>query len=521
MDAMNQRLLAVLFLFGTAAFEIGCYDVFTDPLLLKQTGYDGTSGVGGTGGTGGTGGSSPGCIPGAENLDIDESCGVFVSSSLGGGGSGGKGSKGNPFATIGDALAEAPGKAIYACGEILTEVVKIESGDVTLYGALDCSKGWAYDPTKKTALTAEADQAPLTVGKGVGASVFDFEVEAVSAVAEGGSSIAVIADQGADLTMERCDLVTGDGKDGTAGEQPAGSGTPGPAGKDGQSGCVDLVNKTGGDAGDNTCGLTSQNGGIGGTGTKSDGGSGSDGQPVAATGKGGAPQTAAGATCTPGDIGANGTPGDPGEGASGIGAISGSGYQGEIGAEGKPNSTPGQGGGGGGGAKVCQTMSYAGPGGGGGGAGGCGGIPGKGGKPGGSSIGVLINGANVALIHVSITTLGGGGGGKGGDGQLGGTGGKGGLAGDENSDLAASACGGGKGGKGGDGGPGGGGLGGHSLGIAFKGTAPKQNDVQFTIGKAGLGGAAGNASMLAVAQGASGLTCKSLNFEDGAPSCSN
>ena len=56
-----------------------------------------------------------------------------------------------------------------------------------------------------------------------------------------------------------------------------------------------------------------------------------------------------------------------------------------------------------------------------------------------------------------------------------------------------AACAGGQGGQGGNGGPGGGGLGGHSVGIAFTGSAPTQaGATTLTQGTAGIGGPGGS-----------------------------
>ena len=100
---------------------------------------------------------------------------------------------------------------------------------VTLYGALDCTKGWAYDASKKTALTATADAVPLTLSAsatGAVVSVFDFAITAADASAAGGSSIAVLAN-GVTATLTRVDLVAGKGADGAVGVAPAGSGHEG------------------------------------------------------------------------------------------------------------------------------------------------------------------------------------------------------------------------------------------------------------------------------------------------------
>lgn len=534
---MNQRLFFFL-VANLAVGSLGCFDVFSDPLLVRQTGQDGLVSTGGTGGAGGTGGTTASssstdtstggggtggglnCVPGEENQVVEDDCGVFVSSSLGA--PGGKGTKQEPLATLKEALAVSDGKPIYACGEILTEELKIEAGSVTLYGALDCTKGWSYDPAKKTTLTAEPNQVPVVVGKDASAAIFDVHIEAASATAEGGSSIAVIADSGATLDLERCEVVAGDGATGVTPAKPAGTGTPGGNGQDGQDGCVDGMSKVGGNAGQNMCDGMSYEGGVGGTGTTGSGGTGTDGQPqpgpMPLDGKGGVGQVGMN-QCKAGEPGAQGAIGAPGDGAAGIGMLTGAGYVGVTGGAGKSKGSPGQGGGGGGGAKVCNTGSFAGPGGGGGGAGGCGGLPGLGGGAGGASIGIVSLNATVTMTGGSIRAGNGGKGGTGGDGQSGGKGGDGGQAGDDNNDDEASACDGGKGGRGGDGGPGGGGLGGHSLAIAFTGSAPVLTEVSLDIGMPGDGGPGGAMTMVPAAKGASGLACTSLSFDEGAASC--
>lgn len=472
----------------------------------------------GQGGSGGTGGSPPGCTPSEKNKEIDEVCGAFVSPT--GSDANGDGTKGNPYLTIGKAAAEKP--RVYACADAdkpFDEAVAPKA-DVVIYGGFDCANAdWPYDPTKKSAWTAPADSVPLTVSGEVKVEVYDFEITARDAAMAGGSSLAVLAaGDKAELVLERCEVVAGAGKDGVTPEQPAGTGQPGGAGKDGADGCVDLTTKVGGDAGTNICDAVSYEGGPGGNGTTASGGPGGDGKPQPGTapndGLGGKGQDAQ--DCTTGHQGGQGTNGDPGTGAVAYGTLTATGYQGATGGDGMANATPGQGGGGGGGAKVCTQMSYAGPGGGGGGAGGCPGMQvGKGGGPGGASIGVASVGAAVTLTEVQVTTNKGGAGGTGGDGQSGGKGGNAGNAGADGGDGTASACSGGKGGKGGDAGPGGGGQGGHSIGIAFTGTAPVQTKVVLSPGVAGPGGVAGANNVADGTKGADGQACQTFNFDDG------
>jgi hypothetical protein len=71
------------------------------------------------------------------------------------------------------------------------------------------------------------------------------------------------------------------------------------------------------------------------------------------------------------------------------------------------------------------------------------------------------------------------------------------------------------GGKGGRGGPGGGGLGGHSIGIAFLGTAPVQTGGSIGVpGTPGAGGPGAGADPTPEAMGAKGIACKTINFSE-------
>ena len=446
---MRKHLMAGL-VAGVLGAGAGCYDLFSDPLIFHVGGIDEVGGSGG--GTGGTGGSPPGCTPTEDNKEIDGSCGVFVSSSLAG--EVADGSKEKPYPTIGDALSAADGKPIYACGEVIVEALKVQSGELTLYGALDCANGWAYDSSKRTVLTAAADVVPLVVGAGAVAVIADVKVEAGSAQKTGGSSIAVIADDGATLELTRCELVAGDGKDGQDGFVgfdnigPADSDDPEIQGNDGTNACSTMDMQFGGAAKENPycpVAMGGPLGGIGGTGSVASGSAG-DAQPMPSpeTAQGGAGQPAndpmslwncgVGESLGGGQAGANGSAGTPGLGGIELGTITAEGYTGMAGATGGTGK-PGQGGGGGGGAK--GKTSCAGASGGGGGAGGCGGKGGTGGQPGGASMGLLLVNAKLTLDAVTISTGKGGKGGDGGLGQggaIGGSGGKGGLG-----DLGAPA----------------------------------------------------------------------------------
>ena len=177
-------------------------------------GLSGPTSTGGAGGDGGAGGGLPaGCIPSEAGGPVDDSCGVFVSSSLGDDGSG-DGSKAAPYATLGKAVAEGAA-VIYACTDGFDESLTLTAG-TSLFGGVDCQNGWSYvgDATK-TALTAAADAIPLTLAAGNDTThVHDMDVTAASAAAPGGSSIAMVA-SGVTATIVGTSLTAGDGAAGT------------------------------------------------------------------------------------------------------------------------------------------------------------------------------------------------------------------------------------------------------------------------------------------------------------------
>lgn len=475
---------------------------------------------------GGGGGPSEGCDPSKATGPVPDACGVFVSSA---GDDGASGTKAKPLKTLGAALKKA--RTIYVCGESFTESVRIEKA-VTIYGAVDCTHGWAYDASQRTHLSAPSDAIPLVVDTDADVEVSDMEINAAGATAAGGSSIAVLVSR-APTTLRRCELAAGEAKDGEAG-----STTPDDTSLDGDPG----------DPGASTCDIGLHPGPMGkvktcSTSGSSTAGSGGDGGQIissmlqpASSGANGSPAdtsqptkgqgglgegqgTPAATSCDDGTSGAPGSAGTSGEGATGSGDLTQDGYRGVPGKDGT-NGKPGQGGGGGGGAKgalsvTCGTTTTALPGasGGAGGTGGCGGTLGGGGKPGGSSIALLVIDAEVTLDDVTLSPGKGGQGGPGGNGQSGGQKGGGGAPG-AGKGAAQSGCRGGDGGQGGPGGPGGGGQGGHSLGIALKGAKVSSGGI-FKIdatanGKGGLGGA--NNAAAGMGRGADGIATSCWDF---------
>jgi len=129
----------------------------------------------------GTGGTPTSCIPSDGKDPVAESCGVFVSSSFGVDDQAkDRGGKAKPFKSIGAALMKVDVARVYVCAESFSEAVVVSSA-VELYGAVDCLKSWAYDPSKKTTLTAAEDQIPLTLGNTAGsATVEDFAISAAA-----------------------------------------------------------------------------------------------------------------------------------------------------------------------------------------------------------------------------------------------------------------------------------------------------------------------------------------------------
>ena len=493
---------------ATAAHVTGC---FFNPVEDCQEAGECATGAGGGGTTtnsGGAGGSitPPGCIPSENSDPVEDDCGIFVSIA---GDDNNPGTKSAPVATLAKAinLAQPDKGRVYACSEEFAESVTVPP-DGKIYGGLDCASDWKRIPGQKSTIAPAADLVPVTLSGGPGARIEDVTIKAADATMPGGSSIAVIAEDGATADLVRCDLAAGSGATGAVGASESLRAADGENGNaPAAPGCTSAGIMPGGVTEENA-GCIMSFGGEGGIGSVAQGGAGAPGQPGSTPGGNGQV-----ADCTDGGDGSAGLDGEAGPGAIGIGAIAASGYLGAPGATGMTPGMPGHGGGGGGGARgsiVCANVMFAGHGGGSGAAGGCGGAPGGGGGPGGSSIGLLSHNAQISLMEVIISTAAGGAGGIGGVGQEGGFGGSaGGQAG------GPGACAGGKGGKGGYGGPGGGGLGGHSIGIAFLGMAPAQTGGSIGVpGTPGAGGPGAGAAPTPEAMGASGIACKTIDFSE-------
>ncbi|WP_044248137.1 hypothetical protein [Chondromyces apiculatus] len=511
----------VAFLMVAAGAQVmGCW-----PLDFSED----DQGTGG-GGTGGAGGAEPPACPGDPVADpslVRDGCGIFVSASAA---PGGDGTKARPLQSFGEAVAVAATASnvprIYACAESYAETaaVTFDRGVEIFGGFTDCGAtgAWRWDDSQRATLNGAADQVALTLDGGSNV-LRNLNVTAASAVAAGGSSIAVVV-RGGSLELSAGDLTAQDAKDGEAGSSlPSDPGLDGDGGEPGLGVCMSAADNPGPAGKTKTCSggetTVGGDGGDGGVllgGVPQAAGDGTAGMPAPSAGEDGGEagvgEVMSGSpACTAGNPGSEGGVGTSGGGAQGAGLVSVAGYQGAAGSPGVAGRR-GQGGGGGGGARGAQNITCNGTAatrvgatGGAGGTGGCGGAGGAGGQAGGSSIALVVLDATVTLTDVVLVAARAGNGGDGGDGQDGGAGGLGGARG-AGTGNAKPGCLGGDGGPGGAGGPGGGGQGGHSLGIALQGgSAPVGGSFTIEPTNAGTGGLGGtNNTAEGGGQGASG-----------------
>lgn len=508
------RIPSCLLVVLPAVFALGCDGYWGCDADATCPSTTAGNGLGGTD-TQGSGSEDP-CPDDPADGSVDESCGIWVSSSLGDDKN--PGTQGRPVKTLAKGIALASttlaggGRGrLYACGETFAEAVTLAPG-VSLFGGFACAEGWTYSgkEEKRTVVAAPPALAALVLPEAgdVVSTIMDVDVHASDAQDPGASSIGAFAAMGAKAALQRVSIFAGNGADGADGADGAHGGGPaknGATGNDGEDACSADIG-LGGVAAITQCeDGTIPTGGPGGDGGEAAASSGLEGSPAPnpnpqSFGAAGAGQDAAQMTlCTGGINGAHGKSGNNGSGGKGLGTLDGNGFHGVSGEDGS-NGLPGQGGGGGGaalGGLTCGAAPHGGAGGGSGGAGGCGGSGGKGGQPGGASIGLVVLGAGVrADASVTIWAGNGGNGGNGGVAQLGGQGGLPGYGGFGSGGQAGAlnACAGGVGGAGGPGGDGGGGTGGPSIGIAFKRDFPLAQGITAvpTFGNGGSGGLGGS-----------------------------
>jgi len=456
---------------------------------------------------------------------------VFVSAALGR--PDGAGTRDDPLDSVEAAvrLAEQDGATyVVATRGVYVEDVRLADG-VLARGGWDL--GFAHrDPVLYVSVIQGTGNGPAVRGVGLAtpSSFEGFTVRGVAARRAGAPAIGVWVERSPGLRLADDVIAAGPARDGQDGDRirPAAAGEPGGAGQPGAMGgyadCNDLP--AGGAGAQHQCAGVDVSGGSGG-GARcpsfgQDQPAGRPGRPAGTGGAGGHGSCDAYIgddigcdqceidTCwdggASGGFGGYGGPGFGGPGAAdGIGPLRPLGQGGWHPADGGPGEVgaPGSGGGGGGtasGAEVsgCGVPSQLGGTGGGGGAGGCGGAGGTGGQGGGASLGLVVLGPDLPVVHgLSVQAGHGGDGGAGGTGGAGGRGGFGGLGGD--NDRTTGWCGeqGGDGGFGGDGGMdggGGGGAGGASFAVVVRGATPPADwlaDGALTAGMPGAGGAGG------------------------------
>ncbi len=435
----------------------------------------------GGGGDGSQGDGGPTCDPSKDPSCVNDSSGVFVSSS---GSDSNAGTKEAPLKTIGAALTKASGSknAVYICAGTYPEHVKVTTG-LSLYGGFACAD-WTYSAANKPKISPSDTGYALDIESVSSAvAIADLEFDSDAGTTAAPSSIAAFVNSSPQVTMSRVTLTAGAGATGEDGASSAattlarglkGNNADGGAGGAEQTCPCPDGNTVGGKGGSNV--VAQLNGGAGqpdlhGTPPKD--------------GEGGMGNLAACTSVGSGGIGGSGADGDAGTfgpSAEAVGTLDATGFHPSTGSAGTSGGR-GQGGGGGG---VTASGETSNAGAGGGGCGGCGGALGGGGAGGGASIALVAFDSPVTIIACTLSGDKAGDGGKGGDGQLGA------LGGTPGGDPSFLSCNGGTGGNGGNGGAGGGGAGGISAAIVQKGGAPQADSAtQMSFKTAGSGGPPG------------------------------
>lgn len=455
----------------------------------------------------------PGCdtskLPTDDACVVNDSEGVFVSSSLGA--ANGNGSKASPFASLNTAItaAKQAHRRVYACAESYAEQVQFQDG-VDVFGYFACNSGWAIVQTSHAKIAAPASPAATAANITTATRVEAVDIYAPDYTTGSQSSIGLIATGSPALTIKNATIHAGTGGKGANGtdaiqlvESPSKNGAAARV----SAVCTGTICFTSvASGGTNVCsGAVGHDGGPGGSG----GAPGTykaelfgvppnespiwnataptaPGNPTVATA-----QTAQGGpfdvTGSTGVAGSNGSSGNPGVA---VGVLSASGYVPSDGTA-ATDGAPGQGGGGAGsyndllstfppGPHVGKTDMGIGAAGGGGGAGGCPGLAATDGKGGGASIAIVAVGSALSLETLVIESSDGGAGGQAGSASRPTTGGLGGG-------YAFDAPGGARGGDGGYAGVSGNGGGGPSIGVAWQGTQPTLLASTTKLGAGGSG----------------------------------
>jgi hypothetical protein len=454
-----------------------------------------------------------------DGIDGDVAMSVFVATT---GDDSGEGTRDAPVRTISRALdlaiASDRTAVLIASGAYGESITLVEG--VSIHGGYD--ESWARTGEKPTVHAP----SPVLIARDLGAptTVSTLRIEADDA-APGTSAIAAVVERSDGLVLARVHLVAGRGGDGAdAAPSPT---DPPAAGRNGGAGGSGVY--SGGGTGCSTVsasppmrgagglppagGCRGGRGGIAGehrvvldvsvatAGETADDPVGCDG---ADGGRPGGTYDLLTMTTPPdgwvGGYGRTGSNGGDGLGGAGLGSFTetlyspAAGRPGDDGARGQP----GGGGGGGIGCRLSATCYFSGGAGGGGGAGGLAGRGGDGGRGGGASASLVVLDSAITLVDVLLVTRGGGRGGAGATGQPG----SGGGAGGDGGAVSLASCGdgtepgrggrGGIGGSGGIGGAGGGGGGGPSVGLVLLGDAMLHEASSDVVYEVGLGGTGGD-----------------------------
>ena len=183
--------------------------------------------------------------PAVESCVIDSAYGVFVAPMANGGVDAlTSGTKAQPYATIGYALAHLKSKGrVYICSATYPETVTLSATQTaSLYGGFTCPTaagdaggGWTYvaGTTAKVAPMA-AGLALSIAGTTQALTVEAMEFDAQNGVAPGDSSIAALVSNGAAVTLNAVTLVAGSGVTGASGV-PGVPGVPTPGNLNGNN----------------------------------------------------------------------------------------------------------------------------------------------------------------------------------------------------------------------------------------------------------------------------------------------
>jgi hypothetical protein len=486
--------------------------------------------------------------PAQDGCVVNETLGIFVAPPQSSDGGTEDGTRAHPFSKMQTAIdtANTQKKRVYACVGNYAEQITLADG-VSIFGDLDCAQGW--NVTSKHAVIQPPASPAVRVDQITSATRVDsVDMIAPDATTPGGSSIALIANDAAALTIANATIHAGkamNGADGVEGVQLSnGSSVTGANGvaqyevNAAAPICSALPQAT------NTCvGADGYQGGAGGAGgwgghwvvNAVAGGFSSVSlfqtpsgvtclatRPCVCSNQNGGDQPASASTAQGGTLVGGADPGDrPGvagidgasgaNGADGVFAFNATGFVPGDGVNGG-NGAPGQGGGGGMGLPAepggfANGTNLIGSGGAGGGAGGCPGLAGTAGHGGGASVAILANSSPMTIDSSIVESSAAGDGGKGTFGSAPTSGGQPGANLGGNAANAGAA-----GGNGGASGWSGSGAGGPSIAIVSHGAAVVLTSTTPTFGTAGHGVAAMTSGSKTIPASADGVAAATQTF---------